>query len=65
MTLCTLCGENEAPEPLSIEDDPLCPECIRALLQKIAEDSMGELEVVKLDEEYDAVQHPFSTPEQV
>lgn len=46
MTLCTLCGENEVQEPESIEEDPLCVPCIKTLLRKIADDSMGELTVV-------------------
>ncbi len=49
MTLCTRCAKVEVPEPASIEDDPLCSDCIKAILHEIADRSMGELTIADVD----------------
>ena len=47
MTLCTRCGEVEVPAPESIEEDPLCLDCIKALIKEVCDRSMGALTFVR------------------
>lgn len=40
---CTRCAQVDVPAPDSIEDDPLCPQCIRDLMNEAADKVMGGL----------------------
>jgi len=41
MVLCTRCGQNQVSAPSSIEEDPVCADCIRDLMEKAADVVMG------------------------
>lgn len=41
---CTMCGVNEVDAPKSIEEDPLCLWCLRALVQRAADAAFRVME---------------------
>lgn len=44
---CTKCGEKPCLKPVSIEEDPMCLDCIKITLREIADNSMGAFTVVE------------------
>lgn len=44
---CTRCGVKPCEKPDSIEDDPMCLDCIKATLREVADRSMGEFTIVE------------------
>lgn len=44
---CTRCGEKPCEKPDSIEEDPMCLACIKAVIQGVADRSMGAFTVVE------------------
>lgn len=54
---CTRCAQVEVPAPQSIEDDPLCPACLKALVEQAADAAFVKTQEARRENPHSIV-HP-------